>query len=59
MSSLFSSSQAASTSLPSWRQANANPFIQIEQLSKQFGDFTAVNSVSLDIYKKELICLLC
>lgn len=45
-------------SIPSWRQENAAPFVQIEQISKQFGDFTAVNSVSLDIYKNELFCLL-
>ncbi|MCB5162475.1 ABC transporter ATP-binding protein [Marinomonas algarum] len=44
--------------LPTWRQKEAEPFVRIEQINKQFGDFTAVNDVSLDIYKNELFCLL-
>lgn len=47
-----------STSLPSWRQADSTPFLQIDNVSKQFGDFTAVNQVSLDVYQNELFCLL-
>lgn len=43
---------------PSWRQNESEPFVRIEQITKQFGDFTAVNNVSLDIYKNELFCLL-
>lgn len=43
---------------PIWRQQDAEPFVRIEQINKQFGDFTAVNNVSLDIYKNELFCLL-
>jgi len=42
----------------SWRVAGAKPFVQIDQVSKKFGEFTAVDSVSLDIYKNELFCLL-
>lgn len=42
----------------SWRDPEAKPFVQIEQISKKFGAFTAVDSVSLDIYKNELFCLL-
>lgn len=34
------------------------PFLQIQNVTKQFGDFTAVDNVSLDIYKNELFCLL-
>lgn len=45
-------------SVPTWRQKDAKPFVQIEQITKQFGQFTAVNSVSLDIYRNELFCLL-
>jgi putrescine transport system ATP-binding protein len=41
-----------------WRDPNAKPFIRIENLHKDFGDFTAVNSVSLDIYKGELFAIL-
>ena len=34
------------------------PFIQIENVTKKFGNFTAVNNVSLDIQKGELFALL-
>src|SRR5690606_9107346 len=36
----------------------AKPFIRIENVTKRFGDFVAVNDVSLDIYKGELFALL-
>ncbi|MFD1383016.1 ABC transporter ATP-binding protein [Rhodanobacter aciditrophus] len=58
MSAFSLSAQASSQAKPIWRQADAEPFVQIEQINKQFGDFTAVNNVSLDIYKNELFCLL-
>jgi putrescine transport system ATP-binding protein len=45
------------TSYP-WRQPGAPPFISINGISKQFGNFTAVDNVSLDIYKGELFGLL-
>ena len=54
----FSQSHAAATTLPLWRQEGATPFVQIDQISKQFGEFSAVSEVSLDIYKNELFCLL-
>jgi putrescine transport system ATP-binding protein len=41
-----------------WVAADAAPFVRIIKVSKQFGDFTAVSDVSLDIYKGELFCLL-
>ena len=41
-----------------WREDGATPFITISNLSKRFGDFTAVDNVSLDIYKGELFGLL-
>ncbi|WP_135078467.1 polyamine ABC transporter ATP-binding protein [Terasakiella sp. SH-1] len=34
------------------------PFIQIKNVTKKFGDFVAVNDISLDIYQSELFCLL-
>jgi len=41
-----------------WRDPQAKPYIQIENVSKKFGDFVAVNNVSLKIYKGEIFCLL-
>ena len=41
-----------------WEDPNAQPFISIEGVTKRFGDFTAVDNVSLNIYKNELFCLL-
>jgi putrescine transport system ATP-binding protein len=41
-----------------WRDPKAKPFVRIKNVTKKFGDVTAVNDVSLDIYKSELFCLL-
>ncbi len=41
-----------------WRDPNVKPYIKIEHLVKKFGDFTAVNDVSLTICKGELFSLL-
>ena len=41
-----------------WLDPDAQPFIQIQGLTKSFGVFTAVDSVDLDIYKGELFSLL-
>jgi putrescine transport system ATP-binding protein len=41
-----------------WTDPAAKPFIQIEKVTKKFGDFIAVNNVSLDIFKGELFALL-
>ena len=41
-----------------WLNPDAEPFIRITDVTKNFGDFTAVSSVSLDIYQGELFCLL-
>ncbi len=41
-----------------WREEGTTPFIKIEGLSKRFGSFTAVDDVSLDIFKGELFGLL-
>ena len=48
----------AATSLPLWKQDGAEPFLRIENVTKKFGEFTAVDNISLDIYKNELFCLL-
>ncbi|MDH3763097.1 MAG: ABC transporter ATP-binding protein [Gammaproteobacteria bacterium] len=41
-----------------WLDPEAEPFIKVQSVSKHFGDFTAVDSIDLDIYKGELFCLL-
>jgi len=41
-----------------WKDPNAKPYVQIERVTKKFGDFTAVDDVSLKIYKGEIFCLL-
>ncbi|WP_324753353.1 ABC transporter ATP-binding protein [Roseovarius sp. Pro17] len=41
-----------------WMDPSAAPFLQINNVTKKFGAFTAVNNVSLEIYKGEIFCLL-
>ena len=41
-----------------WLDPDAEPFIRIQSVTKNFGDFIAVSSVDLDIYRGELFCLL-
>lgn len=41
-----------------WRDHSARPFVRIKNATKTFGDITAVDNVSLDIFQSELFCLL-
>jgi putrescine transport system ATP-binding protein len=41
-----------------WKDPAARPYVRIERVSKKFGDFTAVDDVTLNIYKGEIFCLL-
>ena len=41
-----------------WQDPQARPFISFRNITKQFGDFTAVNDLSLDIYEREFFALL-
>ena len=41
-----------------WREEGATPFISIKNITKRFGNFTAVDDISLHIYKGELFGLL-
>jgi putrescine transport system ATP-binding protein len=41
-----------------WRDPNAEAYVRIENITKRFGEFTAVNNVSLKIYDGEIFCLL-
>jgi putrescine transport system ATP-binding protein len=50
--------KAVTSSTPQWLDPAAKPFIRIDKVTKNFGPFTAVNNVSLDIFKGELFALL-
>nr|WP_319387598.1 ABC transporter ATP-binding protein [uncultured Roseibium sp.] len=41
-----------------WESADHAPFIEFRNVTKKFGDFTAVNNLSLKIYEKEFFALL-
>ena len=41
-----------------WKDAGAQPYVRLEKLTKKFGDFVAVDDVSLNIYRGEIFCLL-
>ncbi len=41
-----------------WRDPHAEAYVRFENITKRFGDFVAVNNVSLKIFKKEIFCLL-
>jgi putrescine transport system ATP-binding protein len=44
--------------LEPWNDPGAAPYVRIERITKKFGEFAAVNDVSLKIYKGEVFCLL-
>ncbi len=39
-------------------EAKGAPYLRIRNLSKKFGDFTALKDVSLDVYESEFVCFL-
>ena len=41
-----------------WLDPNEAPYVRIERVSKKFGEFVAVWDLELDIFRKELFCLL-
>src|SRR3546814_10368334 len=53
-----SGSSAARQRWAPWNDPNEKPHVQIVGVTKQFGDFVAVDNVSLDIYKREFFSLL-
>jgi putrescine transport system ATP-binding protein len=52
------SAQGAAAKPQPWNDAQAQPYVHIERVSKSFGDFKAVDDISLKIYKGEIFCLL-
>ncbi len=41
-----------------WADSSATPLIQFKNVVKKFGDFTAIDHISLDIYEREFFSLL-
>ena len=41
-----------------WNDPAARPYVEVDRVTKSFGDFKAVDDVSLKIYKGEIFCLL-
>jgi putrescine transport system ATP-binding protein len=41
-----------------WNDPTARPYVRLERVTKSFGDFKAVDDISLNIYKGEIFCLL-
>jgi putrescine transport system ATP-binding protein len=55
---MATSPRATQQKFQPWTDPDAQPYVRIEKVTKKFGDFVAVDDVSLDIYKKEIFCLL-
>jgi putrescine transport system ATP-binding protein len=41
-----------------WKDPGATPYVRVDKITKKFGDFVAVDEVTLNIYKGEIFCLL-
>jgi putrescine transport system ATP-binding protein len=54
---MTTSSGAVAKAQP-WNDPTARPYVQVEHITKAFGDFKAVDDVSLKIYQGEIFCLL-
>ena len=58
MASARSSSGFAKRGFEPWADRNLQPLLRIEVVSKRFGEFLAVNQLSLDVYQGEFFALL-
>ena len=54
----MTTSAGAAAKAQLWNDPTARPYVQVEHITKSFGDFKAVDDVSLKIYKGEIFCLL-
>ncbi|SPF79333.1 ABC transporter ATP-binding protein [Pseudoprimorskyibacter insulae] len=48
----------ASTAFAPWEDPDAKPLIQFKNVTKKFGDFTAIDDLTIDIYQREFFALL-
>jgi putrescine transport system ATP-binding protein len=55
---MATSPRATQQKFEPWTDPDAKPYVRIDRVTKKFGDFVAVDDVTLDIYKKEIFCLL-
>ncbi len=55
---MATSPRATQQKFEPWTDPDAKPYVRIDRVTKKFGDFVAVDDVSLTIYKKEIFCLL-
>ncbi|MDU8928055.1 ABC transporter ATP-binding protein [Alisedimentitalea sp. MJ-SS2] len=46
------------TDFEPWNDPNAEPLIHFQNVTKRFGDFTAIDDLTIDIYEKEFFALL-
>ncbi len=46
------------TDFAPWDDPDATPLIRIDQVTKRFGEFTAIDNISLDIFPREFFALL-
>ncbi|MFM2043543.1 MAG: putrescine transport ATP-binding protein PotG [Pseudomonadota bacterium] len=58
MSQTQSSRTQAQLKAEPWKNPDEKPYVRIEKVTKKFGDFTAVDDVSLSIYRGEFFSLL-
>jgi putrescine transport system ATP-binding protein len=58
MASARSSSGFAKRGFEPWADRNLQPLLRIEAVSKRFGEFVAVNQLSLEVYQGEFFALL-
>jgi len=58
MASARSSSGFAKRGFEPWTDRNLQPLLRIEVVSKRFGEFLAVNQLSLEVYQGEFFALL-
>jgi putrescine transport system ATP-binding protein len=58
MQSLDSNKGFAKRGFAPWTDPKLRPLLRLENISKQFGTFTAVDALSLDIYQGEFFALL-
>ena len=49
---------AESTGFAPWKDADAEPFVRVDRVTRTFGDVYAVDNVSLEIYRGEFFSLL-